>query len=297
MYCYSPCPQTWSRPPPTQVFIGNSWTLTGKSPVGSLFLSPGSWCARFCCALQVSISQSYVSSGSSTVGLMAISSKSTYSIPTPRAPVPVADHCWPIPPQEMLKHSSVSVSVGFLGPGAHKVWLSSLSFSGGNGGLIFNVNLPFLPSCWGFSFGLGHEVSPHSCSSAYCLTAVSLTLDVGYLHMATPAKCRRHSWAWMWEQWQTLFIFLGGASKITADGDYSHKIKKTSWKKSYDQPGQHIKKQRHYFANKGPSSQGYGFSSSHVWMWDLDYKEIWVLKNWCFWTVVLEKTLESPFGL
>ena len=66
------------------------------------------------------------------------------------------------------------------------------------------------------------------------------------------------------------------------------------WKESYDQPRQHIKKQRHYFVNKGPSSQGYGFSSGHVWMWELDYKESWVLKNWCFWTVVLEKTLESP---
>ena len=55
-----------------------------------------------------------------------------------------------------------------------------------------------------------------------------------------------------------------------------------------------IKKQRHYFANKGPSSQGYGFSSSHKWMWELDYKESWALKNWCLWTVVLEKTLESP---
>ena len=56
----------------------------------------------------------------------------------------------------------------------------------------------------------------------------------------------------------------------------------------------HIKKQRHYFANKGLSSQGYGFSSRHVWMWELDYKESWELKNWCFWTVMLEKTLESP---
>ena len=55
-----------------------------------------------------------------------------------------------------------------------------------------------------------------------------------------------------------------------------------------------IEKQRHCFVNKGPSSQGYVFSSSHVWMWELDYKESWVLKNWCFWTVVLEKTLESP---
>ena len=68
----------------------------------------------------------------------------------------------------------------------------------------------------------------------------------------------------------------------------------TPWKESYDQPRQHIKKQRHYFANKGPSCPGYGFSNSHVWTWELDYKESWVLKNWCFWTVVLEKTLESP---
>ena len=66
------------------------------------------------------------------------------------------------------------------------------------------------------------------------------------------------------------------------------------WKKSYDQPRQHIKNQRHCFADKGLYSQSYGFSSSHVWMWELDHKESWVLKNWCFWTVVLEKTLESP---
>ena len=66
------------------------------------------------------------------------------------------------------------------------------------------------------------------------------------------------------------------------------------WKKSYDQPRQHITKQRHYFANKGLSSQSYVFSSSHVWMWDLDYKENWEPKNSCFWTVVLEKTLEGP---
>ena len=65
-------------------------------------------------------------------------------------------------------------------------------------------------------------------------------------------------------------------------------------KKSYDKPRLHIKKQRHYFVNKGPSSQGYGFSSGHVWMWELDYKESWAQKNWCFWTVVLEKTLKSP---
>ena len=89
------------------------------------------------------------------------------------------------------------------------------------------------------------------------------------------------------------FIFQG--SKITVVGDCSHEIKTfTPWKKSYDQPRQRIKKQRHYFTNKGPSSQGYGFSSSRVWMWELDYKESWAPQNWYFWTVVLEKTLRSP---
>ena len=94
-----------------------------------------------------------------------------------------------------------------------------------------------------------------------------------------------------WKQWLT--IFLG--SKITADGDCSHEIKTLApWKNSYDQPTQHIKKERHYFANKGLSSQSNGFSSSHVWMWELDYKESRAQKNWHFWSVVLEKTLESP---
>jgi len=91
----------------------------------------------------------------------------------------------------------------------------------------------------------------------------------------------------------TDLIFLG--SKITADGDCSHEIKTlTPWKKSCDQPRQHIKKQRHYIANKDLSSQSYDFSSSHVWMWELGHKESWAPKNRCFWTVMLEKTLESP---
>ena len=92
----------------------------------------------------------------------------------------------------------------------------------------------------------------------------------------------------------TDLIFLG--SKVTVDGDCSLEIKRCLLlgKKGYDKPRQHIKKQRHYFANKGPSIQSYGFSSSHVWMWELDYKESWAPKNWCFWTVVLEKTLENP---
>ena len=91
------------------------------------------------------------------------------------------------------------------------------------------------------------------------------------------------------------FIFMG--SKITADGDCSHEIKIfTLWRVSYDQPRQHIKKQSHYFVNTGPSSQDYGFSSRQVWIWELDYKENWAPKNWCFWTVLLVKTLESPLG-
>ena len=68
----------------------------------------------------------------------------------------------------------------------------------------------------------------------------------------------------------------------------------TPSKESYGQLRQHIKKQRHYFDDKGPSSQSYGVSSSHIWMWELDYKGSWAPKNWCFWTVVLEKTFESP---
>ena len=67
----------------------------------------------------------------------------------------------------------------------------------------------------------------------------------------------------------------------------------TPWKKSYDKTRQHTKKQRHHFMDKSPSSQSCGFSSSHVWMWELEHKECWVLKNWFLWTVVLEKTLVS----
>ena len=87
-----------------------------------------------------------------------------------------------------------------------------------------------------------------------------------------------------------------GASKITEDGDCIHEIKihLLLGRKVMTNLDSMLKKQRHYFANKGPSSQGYGFPGSHVWMWELNCKESWVPKNWCFWTVVLEKTLESP---
>ena len=91
-----------------------------------------------------------------------------------------------------------------------------------------------------------------------------------------------------WKQWETLFW---GAPKSLQNVTAAIL---GPWKRSCDQPRQHIKKQRHYFANKDLSSQSYDFSSSYVWMWELDYKEICALKNWFFWTVVLEKTLESP---
>ena len=94
-----------------------------------------------------------------------------------------------------------------------------------------------------------------------------------------------------WKQWLALFFRAPKSLQMVIA---AMKLKDTPWKESYDQHRQHIKKQRHYFVNKGPSSQGYGFSSGHVWMWELDWEESWMLKNWCFWTVVLEKTLESP---
>ena len=95
-----------------------------------------------------------------------------------------------------------------------------------------------------------------------------------------------------WKQWQTLFSWAPKSLQMVTA---AMKLKDAcSLEESYDQSRQHIKKQKDYFANKGPSSQSYGFSSSHVWMWELGYKESWAPKNWCFWTVVLEKTLECP---
>ena len=89
-----------------------------------------------------------------------------------------------------------------------------------------------------------------------------------------------------WKQWQTIYL----DSKITADGDCHHEIKRF-------QPRQCIKKQRHYLASKGPSTQNYGFSRGHIWIWGLDTCiHSWMLKNWCFCTVVLEKTLEIPLN-
>ena len=88
-------------------------------------------------------------------------------------------------------------------------------------------------------------------------------------------------------------LFLGG-SKTTANGDCSHEVKRHLLLRRKAMTNLDSILKSRDIANKGPSSQSYGFSSSHVWMWELDYKESWALKNWCFWIVVLEKTLESP---
>ena len=94
-----------------------------------------------------------------------------------------------------------------------------------------------------------------------------------------------------WKQCQTLCFWAPKSLQMVTA---AMKLKDAPWKKSHEKSRQLNKKQRYYFANEGPSSQSYGFSNCHVWMWELDHKESWALKNWCFWTVVLEKILESP---
>ena len=94
------------------------------------------------------------------------------------------------------------------------------------------------------------------------------------------------------KQWEALFSWTPKSLQVVT---VAMKLKyDCSLEEWHDQPRQHIKKQRYYFANKGPSSQSYGFSSSHVQMWELDYIKSWAPKIWCFWTVELEKTFESP---
>ena len=104
------------------------------------------------------------------------------------------------------------------------------------------------------------------------------------------------SWEIDGETVEIVADFIFWSSEITADGDCSHEIKRQLLlgRKVMTNLDSILKKQRHYFVSRSPSSQGYGFSSSPIWMWELDYKESWEPKNWCFWTVVLEKTLESP---
>ena len=187
--------------PPTHNSAGDSWTLPGKS--GSVLCgvtAPFSW--------DLGIQDSLCAPPSPRVyfpglykfwqlygGLMVTSSKRAYVISksdATRDPVPVAVHCWPVPPQEMLKHSSISVSVGPLGS-----WCAQgLSVPSENPWkewvLILNVNSPLLLSYWGFSFALGHVVSPHGCYSK--AQPLLLTLDVGYLFKDAPVphSCHGH---------------------------------------------------------------------------------------------------------
>ena len=137
MHCCAQCPDPAAghhQPTPPPETPGHSWASLGQSLVGSLLLSPGAWAHKVMFVLYKSLfPQSCVSSGSSMVGLMGTSSKRAYAIPVSaesRAPAPTKAHCLLIPPQETPKHSSVSVSVGSLGPGAHKIRLSLLSISG-----------------------------------------------------------------------------------------------------------------------------------------------------------------------
>ena len=113
--------------------------------------------------------------------------------------------------------------------------------------------------------------------------------------MASPTQWTRvwvNSGSWRWTGRPGVLQFMG-SERVRHDWATNTYLL-NPWKESHDQPRQHIKKQRQYFANKSPSSQGYVFSCGHVWMWELDCEEGWAPKSWCFWTVVLEKTLESP---
>ena len=165
------------RPTPLLKTPWHPQASLGQSPAGLLLLSSEPWCKRFCCAFWESISQSCVSSGSSMVGLMATPSKRAYAIPksaTPRASVPVADHPQPVPPQETLKHSSVSVSMGFrVLVHTRFVWALRVSLAGMGfdskcefASPTILVGLLLYPWMWCIS---------HSCSNAYCHTGVSLT--------------------------------------------------------------------------------------------------------------------------
>ena len=148
-----------------------------NSLLWSLFLSPGSWCTRCCCALQESISQSCVSSGSSMVGLMATSSKRAYAIPSLLHPEPLTLQQFTADLYLCKRHSQFCLSLcGVSGSWCTRGVFEPSECLWWEWGLILNTNLPLLPSCWGFFFALGHRVSPHGCSlnatqppcSSYC---------------------------------------------------------------------------------------------------------------------------------
>ena len=182
-------------PTPLLETPGHSQASLGQSLFGSPLLSPGSWCTRFClCPPRVYFPalckfwQLYGGVNGDLLqeeepwGFLAIPKSAA-----PRVPVPVAVHCWPIPPQQTFKHSSVSVC-GILGSWCAQGLFEPSEHLWREWGLILNVNSPLQQSCWGFSFALGHGVSLHSCSSAYLLNGVSLTLAVGDLLSAAGSR-------------------------------------------------------------------------------------------------------------
>ena len=137
MYYFTQCPQPCSSPQPTHASAGDSWTLTGKSGRVSCWVpAPISWVllhTRFACALQESVSPvlcKFCWLYDGVNGDLLQEAYATLRSAAPRAPAPAAGHCWQVPSQETVKHSSVSVSVGSLGPGVHKVYFSLLSISG-----------------------------------------------------------------------------------------------------------------------------------------------------------------------
>ena len=179
--------QTTTTPPPetpghpqASLLWGHCSFLLGPLAYKLLFVPSQSLFPQFC-----------VTSGGSMVGLMVTYSKRAYAIRTPRAPPLQQTTADPDLCRRRQMQFCLSLC-GFLGL-AHTRSVGALWASLAGMGFDSKCELPLLPSCWGFSFALGHGVSPHSSSSTYHLTGVSLTLDVGYLQMAGPAKCSQRS--------------------------------------------------------------------------------------------------------
>ena len=130
------------------------------------------------------------------------------------------------------------------------------------------------------------------------LTWKKICTPVFITALFTVAKTSIHPWRKGWKKCDRYVCMFFMATWRVATSLWAHSVvKETISRLLNSYPGQYIKKQKHYFTNKGPNNQSYGISISHVWMWELDHKESWLPKNWCFWTVVLKKTLESPNGL
>ena len=208
-----------------------------------------------------------------------------------RASVPLEGHCWPVHLQKTLRHSKAGLAQTLWGLwvlvctrfciSKHLWWVW---------GFILNTILPLLPSCWGLSFALGQGVSFLVGSNILFSMVVQQQVAILKFSQEKMSTCPSPkivasdpitTWQIDGKTMEIVidFIFLG--SKITADCDCSHEIKRHLLLRRKAMTNlDRILKWRHYFADKGLSSQSYGFSSSHMWMWDLDYKESWALKNY-----------------